>query len=157
MPRCQHLLGNILPLRCNLTAEQLRGARAMLRMDQSALAAASGVSVETIKRLEVMNGQLSETRVATINAISAALEKAGVEFIAENGGGPGLRLKKTAKGVEEISQEIDTLEDKISSMPAPTEPSPEAGMNIMRKAVAKNNLAKLKNRRTRITRPHRSK
>jgi len=126
-------------------------------MDQSALAAASGVSVETIKRLEVMNGQLSETRVATINAISAALEKAGVEFIAENGGGPGLRLKKTAKGVEEISQEIDTLEDKISSMPAPTEPSPEAGMNIMRKAVAKNNLAKLKNRRTRITRPHRSK
>jgi len=129
----------------------------MLRMDQSTLAAASGVSVETIKRLEVMNGQLSETRVATINAISAALEKAGVEFIAENGGGPGLRLKKTAKGVEEISQEIDTLEDKISSMPAPTEPSPEAGMNIMRKAVAKNNLAKLKNRRTRITRPHRSK
>jgi hypothetical protein len=126
-------------------------------MDQSTLAAASGVSVETIKRLEVMNGQLSETRVATINAISAALEKAGVEFIAENGGGPGLRLKKTAKGVEEISQEIDTLEDKISSMPAPTEPSPEAGMNIMRKAVAKNNLAKLKNRRTRITRPHRSK
>ena len=129
----------------------------MLRMDQSALAAASGVSVETIKRLEVMNGQLSETRVATINAIRAALEKAGVEFIAENGGGPGLRLKKTAKGVEEISQEIDTLEDKISSMPAPTEPSPEAGMNIMRKAVAKNDLAKLKNRRTRITRPHRSK
>jgi len=126
-------------------------------MDQSTLAAASGVSVETIKRLEVMNGQLSETRVATINAIRAALEKAGVEFIAENGGGPGLRLKKTAKGVEEISQEIDTLEDKISSMPAPTEPSPEAGMNIMRKAVAKNNLAKLKNRRTRITRPHRSK
>ncbi len=140
-----------------MTAEQLRAARAMLRMDQSALAAASGVSVETIKRLEVMNGQLSETRVATINAIRAALEKAGVEFIAENGGGPGLRLKKTAKGVEEISQEIDTLEDKISSMPAPTEPSPEAGMNIMRKAVAKNDLAKLKNRRTRITRPHRSK
>jgi DNA-binding XRE family transcriptional regulator len=157
MPRCQHLIGNIIHLRCNLTAEQLRAARAMLRMDQSTLAAASGVSVETIKRLEVMNGQLSETRVATINAISAALEKAGVEFIAENGGGPGLRLKKTAKGVEEISQEIDTLEDKISSMPAPTEPSPEAGMNIMRKAVAKNNLAKLKNRRTRITRPHRSK
>ena len=64
---------------------------------------------------------------------------------------------RKGKGVEEISQEIDTFEDKISSMPAPTEPSPEAGMNIMRKAVAKNDLAKLKNRRTRITRPHRSK
>ena len=83
-------------------------------------------------------------------AIKAALESAGVEFIAENGGGPGVRLKKTAKGVEEISLEIDALEDKISSMPAPTEPSPEAGMNIMRKAVAKNDLAKLKTRRKRI-------
>jgi hypothetical protein len=60
------------------------------------------------------------------------------------------RAAQEAKGVEEISQEIDALEDKISSMPAPTEPSPEAGMNIMRKAVAKNDLAKLKNRRKRI-------
>ena len=50
-------------------------------------------------------------------AIKAALKSAGVEFIAENGGGPGVRLKKTAKGVEEISLEIDALEDKISSMP----------------------------------------
>ena len=77
-----------------------------------------------------------------------ALEAAGVEFLDSEE--PGVQLRKTAKGVEEISQEIDALEDKISSMPAPTEPSPEAGMNIMRKAVAKNDLAKLKNRRTRI-------
>jgi transcriptional regulator with XRE-family HTH domain len=140
-----------------LTADQLRAARAMLRMDQSALAAVSGVSVETIKRLERMEGPLSETRVATVNAIQAALEKAGVEFIAENGGGPGVRIRKSAKGAEEISRQIDALENKISSMPAPTEPSPEAGMNIMRKAVAKNDLAKLKNRRTRITRRDRSK
>jgi hypothetical protein len=33
-----------------------------------------------------------------IAALRTALEKAGVEFIAENGGGPGVRLKKTAKG-----------------------------------------------------------
>jgi transcriptional regulator with XRE-family HTH domain len=80
-----------------LTAEQLRAARAMLRMEQSALAAASGISVETVKRLERMEGQLSETRVATINALKSALEAAGVEFIAENGGGPGVRLRKGAK------------------------------------------------------------
>jgi len=80
-----------------------------------------------------------------------------VKFIAENGGGPGVRLRKSAKGVEEILQQIDSLENKISSMLAPTEPSPEAGMNIMRKAVAKNDLTKLKNRRTRITRRDRSK
>jgi transcriptional regulator with XRE-family HTH domain len=111
------------------------------------LAARSNLSESTVRDFE------KGRRLPTINnleAIRRALESAGVEFIAENGGGPGVRLKKTAKGVEEISQEIDALEDKISSMPAPTEASPEAGMNIMRKAVAKNDLAKLKNRRKRI-------
>ena len=69
-----------------------------------------------------------------------------------------MRIRKSAMGAEEISRQIDALEDKISSMPAPTgPPSPEAGMNIMRKAVAKNDLTKLKNRRTRITRRDRSK
>jgi Mg2+ and Co2+ transporter CorA len=62
-----------------------------------------------------------------------------------------------ADAVEEISQQFDALEDKIFSMPAPTERSPVAAMNTMRKAVAKNNLKKLKNRRTRITRRDRSK
>jgi hypothetical protein len=82
--------------------------------------------------------------------VETALEKASVEFVAENGGGPGVKLIKSAQGAEEISRQIDALEDKISSIPAPTEPSPEAGMNIMRKAVAKNDLAKLKNRRKRV-------
>ena len=84
-------------------------------------------------------------------------EAAGIEFIDENGGGAGLMLKKRAKAVKEISRQIDALEDKISSIPSPTEPSPEAAINTMRKAVAKNNLKKLKNRRTRITRRDRSK
>jgi hypothetical protein len=92
----------------------------------------------------------SDAKQSTIAALRGALEKAGVEFIAENGDGPGVRIRKSAKGAEEISRQIDALEDKISSIPAPTEPSPEAGMNIMRKAVAKNDLAKLKNRRKRI-------
>ena len=73
-----------------MTADQLRAARAMLRMDQSALATASGVSVETIKRLERMEGPLSETRVATVNAIQGALEKAGVEFT--NGDRPAAKV-----------------------------------------------------------------
>ena len=88
-----------------------------------------------------------------IAAVRAALEKARVEWRRQNvpnGGGARVRLKKRAKGVEEFSRQIDAFEDKISSMPPPTEPTPEAGMNIMRKAVAKNDLAKLKNRRTRI-------
>jgi hypothetical protein len=44
-----------------------------------------------------------------------------------------VRIRKSAKGAEEISRQISALEDKISSMPAPTEPSSAAGMNIMRK------------------------
>jgi transcriptional regulator with XRE-family HTH domain len=126
-----------------MTSEQVRAARMLLRWEQRELAEASGISLPAIKRLETIPGLLA-AQSRTVDAIRAAFEAAGVEFIAENGGGPGVRLKKTAKGVEEISQEIDALEDKISSMPAPTEPSPEAGMNIMRKAVAKNDLAKLK-------------
>jgi hypothetical protein len=35
-----------------------------------------------------------ELRPGTIASMQAALEKAGVEFIAENGGGPGVRLAK---------------------------------------------------------------
>lgn len=120
-PRCgsRRLLGSLasggrpqrtrifLPQRCILTADQLRAARAMLRMDQSALAAASGVSVETIERLERTEGPLSETPVATVNAIQGALEKAGVEFT--NGNQPGVRRKSSGGSipVEELNASND--------------------------------------------------
>ncbi len=140
--------------KAKMTPAQCRAARGLLDWTQAKLAEAAGLAVSTVVRFE-RSGRAGPT--GAVQAMQLAFEAASVEFIAENGGGSGVRLKKTTKGVEEISQEIDALEDKISSMPAPTEPSPEAGMNIMRKAVAKNDLAKLKNRRTRITRPDRSK
>jgi transcriptional regulator with XRE-family HTH domain len=131
----------------SLTPAQSRAARGLLEWSQSELAARSNLSESTVRDFE------KGRRLPTINnldAVRRALEAAGVEFIAENGGGPGVRLKKRAKGVEEISQQIDALEDKISSIPAPTEPSPEAAMNTMRKAVAESDLTKLKTRRKRI-------
>ncbi|PDS54680.1 transcriptional regulator [Rhizobium anhuiense] len=79
-----------------LTAEQVRAARALLRMEQKELAERAGVSLPSIKRLEQMEGALTATRVSTIEAIRAALEKAGVSFIPENGGGAGVRLAKPA-------------------------------------------------------------
>jgi len=103
------------------------------------------MSLPTVKRYETGAG--AKVSDDAVEKLHTALEKAGIEFIAENGGGPGVRLKKRAKGVEEISQQIGALEDKISSMPVPTTPSPEAAMNTMRKAVAENNVAKLKARR----------
>ena len=52
----------------------------------------------------------------------------------------------------ECGQSLEIERDDMTEAlkPAPTEPSPEAGMNMMRKAVAKNDLAKLKTRRKRI-------
>jgi hypothetical protein len=54
------------------------------------LAQAAEVSRDTIARF--LRGE--ELRPGTIAAMHSALEKAGVEFIAENGGGPGVRLAK---------------------------------------------------------------
>ena len=79
-----------------LTSEQIRGARAMLRIEQSDLATRAGVSLETIKRIERKRGPVSAF-AATLDSIRAALEAAGVEFIAENGGGAGVRLRAAAK------------------------------------------------------------
>jgi DNA-binding XRE family transcriptional regulator len=76
-----------------VTGEQLRAARAMARIEQSDLARASKVSVDTIKRLERTIGPVS-ANVATVNSVVQALESAGIEFIAENGRGPGVRLRK---------------------------------------------------------------
>ncbi len=76
-----------------LTGEQIRAARALLRWEQKDLAQASGVSEQTIIRLEKMVGQVSG-QIGTVQAIKDALETGGVDFIPENGGGPGVRLRK---------------------------------------------------------------
>ena len=75
------------------TAEQLRAARAILRITQSDLAEMSGVSAPTIKRLEAMDGQLG-IQMGTLQKLQDALEDAGIEFIPENGGGSGVRLRE---------------------------------------------------------------
>jgi transcriptional regulator with XRE-family HTH domain len=76
-----------------VSIEQVKAARALLRWSQNDLASACGISLPTIKRLEASTGPLGG-RADTETAIRAALEAAGVEFIAENGGGAGVRLLK---------------------------------------------------------------
>src|SRR5262245_57922564 len=76
-----------------LTSAQLRAGRALVRWSAEDLAGASAVSVTTIRRAELMDEQTSMT-VPNDLAVRRALEAAGVEFIDENGGGPGVRLKK---------------------------------------------------------------
>jgi hypothetical protein len=76
-----------------ITSEQVRAARALIRWEQRDLAATSKVSLPSIKRLETTPGPLA-AQARTIEALRSALEAAGVEFIPENGSGPGVRLKK---------------------------------------------------------------
>src|ERR1700730_11151666 len=80
-------------LKLSITSEQVRAARALLRWEQRDLAEASGVSLPTVKRLETQPGELA-AQERTIVELRKALEIAGIEFIAENGGGAGVRLRK---------------------------------------------------------------
>ncbi len=76
-----------------VSIRQVKAARSLLAWSQSDLARASGISEPTVKRLESQDGELGG-RADTTTKIVAALESAGVEFIAENGGGVGVRLRK---------------------------------------------------------------
>ena len=73
-----------------MIAVQSKMARAALGLTVRDLAASAGVSHDTIVRFEA--GE--ELKPRTVEAIQRALEEAGVIFVAENGEGPGVRLKK---------------------------------------------------------------
>ena len=79
-----------------ITSSQLRAARALLGLDQKALAALAGVSVPTIQRMEASQGTVRGV-VGSLTRVVEALEGAGVDLIADNaqslGGGRGVRLK----------------------------------------------------------------
>ena len=75
-----------------MIGNQLRAGRALIGWSQSQLAEKANLSVPTVKRAE---GQAAIAASSdAIAAIRQALEAAGVEFIPENGGGAGVRLKK---------------------------------------------------------------
>lgn len=76
-----------------MNAAQCRMARAALQIGVRELADAAGVSPTTITRLE--RGEALYPR--TVEAICSVLEAAGIQFIPENGGGAGIRLKKNAQ------------------------------------------------------------
>jgi transcriptional regulator with XRE-family HTH domain len=79
-----------------VSIRQIKAARALLAWSQEQLAAAADISIPTIKRLEASDGPLGG-RSETGDKIRKTLEVAGVEFINENGGGPGVRLRKVPK------------------------------------------------------------
>ena len=79
-----------------ITAAQLKAARALLGIDQRALAEAADLSVPTIQRMEGSDGDI-RGNIDSLVKLIAALETAGVDLISEGavseGGGRGVRLK----------------------------------------------------------------
>ena len=74
-----------------ITGTQCRMARAALGLGVRDLAKLADVSPNTITRLE--RGE--ELHARTLSTIRSALEKAGAEFIPDNGSGEGVKLKKS--------------------------------------------------------------
>ena len=79
----------------SISRAQCRGARGLLDLTQPELAAAAGLGLSTIVDFERARRPVSKEAIAMIRA---ALERGGVEFIDENGGGAGVRLRKPSKG-----------------------------------------------------------
>ena len=77
------IMATILPVQCWM-------ARAVLGWSKRKLASVAGVSAHTVTRFE--DGAV--LKASTVETIQYALEKAGVDFIGADDGGPGARLRK---------------------------------------------------------------
>jgi hypothetical protein len=82
-----------MPFDKKISSAQVRAARALLRWTALDLAKASKVGVATIRRAEVVEGEIPVT-LANEAAMRRALEAAGIAFISGNGGGEGVRFRK---------------------------------------------------------------
>jgi hypothetical protein len=76
-----------------LTGAQIRAARALLKWSAADLARACALGINTVRRAELFDGATSLT-MANELTLRRTFEAAGIEFIDENGGGPGVRLRK---------------------------------------------------------------
>ena len=80
-----------------IDAVQCRAARALLDWTQADLSTATGLSKVTLRAFE----KGGEMRDSNRTLLRLAFEKAGVEFIDQNGGGPGVRLRDPIGGIRQ--------------------------------------------------------
>jgi transcriptional regulator with XRE-family HTH domain len=130
-----------------ISTRQVKAARAMLGWSQDDLAKHSGVSYPTIARLEAEDGPLGG-RSDTAEKLQHALQSAGIIFVAENGDGPGVRLRKR-EDRKKLDQHIEHLEGEVAHLTPATsgKPTPARGMAMLRRGRAKSDLANAKNKR----------
>jgi transcriptional regulator with XRE-family HTH domain len=91
-----------------ITAEQIRAARALLRLEQEELARKVGVSITTIRRLEAPSGMDLVAR-DTADSVVKALQEAGVEFIHQ-----GVSLKAKAEGDEALLGRLRAIAERAA-------------------------------------------
>lgn len=80
-----------------ISPEQSRAGRALRDLSQTQLAKLAKLGLSTVVDFEKSRREVSEDAVS---AIRRALESAGVTFVAENGGGPGVRLKSPSSAAQ---------------------------------------------------------
>ena len=132
-----------------ISVRQIKAARALLAWSQEDLATQSGISYPTIARLETSDGELGG-RADTASKITEALQAAGIIFVAENGEGAGVRLRKTPESVAELTRRIDAIEDDLATIDAEPPKTPKGGMQRLESAHKHEAVKKLKNRRTKL-------
>ncbi|MEJ0072088.1 MAG: helix-turn-helix transcriptional regulator [Pseudomonadota bacterium] len=82
-----------------MVAAQSRGGRGLAGISQGGLAEKSGVAQRVISQFE---SESADTQPATVRKLQAALEAAGIEFLPENGGGVGVRLRAAVLRIEDV-------------------------------------------------------
>jgi transcriptional regulator with XRE-family HTH domain len=90
-----------------MTPAQCRAARGLLDWTQDDLAAKSRASVVTVRNFE---NEKSTPQTGTMVLLEQAFAEAGVEFIDENGGGPGVRLKAERITFEQDDRSADVID-----------------------------------------------
>lgn len=102
--------------------EQIKAARALLRLEQEELARRAGVSVSTIRRLESEGGGelVADT---TVSNVQHALEEAGVEFIYE-----GVCRKPAVRDAAALFAELRAIAELSAAAQAQLPPFTEADL-----------------------------
>jgi transcriptional regulator with XRE-family HTH domain len=128
-----------------ITAAQCRAGRALLDWSQQQLADAARVGVATVRQFE---GSGAAPRKATVDAISRALDAAGVLFIDQNGNGAGVRLRDRTPEAG-LEAKIADATERVGR-PIPEGASPASGMAKLRRGHAEIDLRSLKEKRRRL-------
>ncbi len=95
-----------------VTAEQIRAARALLRLDQSGLAQRAGVSLTTVRRVE-RGAEKARISTRAVTSIQHALEAAGAEFI-DNG--VRCKRRRTPEEIAERVRKIMEISDRSAKL-----------------------------------------